>query len=360
MQIYKQIILHNFLVFFFISLNPIVGQEKDKKEIDSIVKGINAQTGIQKLASFDYLFDNYKRKDPQLVLNHIDQAVELAENLGDSQASINFYKYKGTSNSFTGKTQQAIKSFNTAINKAAVLKDTVLQAKSIHALGSHYNRIGNYKEAEIQYIKAKKLAQKVGCQKILLQTDYNLGTLFINRGLDKKAKEIFERLLAQCPISALDCNGILLNNAICTYKLGNPSKALDMLFEVKKIDEINEHHLRVQYSNHHIAYILESVGLYEEALIYYDEVLNYFNGQADLRQQVAVNGTIGVLMMKLGRYKESKTYLQKSLILQKENGMSAYGRTLIDLGKLTFQQELIDQATSYYKKRINEDYVFYI
>ena len=310
-----------------------VGAQKiEEKTKDSLVSIIEKQVDKEKLTSLKYLCKEFHSKDPKLVLEYIDQGLTLAEKFNDVKTRITLQRLKGVSNSVLGNTEEALLFLNKAMASAIPLKDTVQIAKTTNALGNYYNRLGNYKEAEAHYLKAETLASKVGVLKTEYLAEFNLATLYINRGLHKKAGVIYDELLKKCPNQDIDCNAVLLNKAICVYMLGEPSKGLDMLFEAKTIDEANDFQFRVQYINHHIAYVLESVELFEEAIAHYNEVLDYFNEQGDLKQQATVNATIGGLLMKLNRNERAKLHLLKTLELQRKNGLKAYGRIHNSLG----------------------------
>jgi len=344
------IFLFLFCLCYFSFSSETYGQDSKIFSKDSLVHEVKSQYGEEKLASMLYLCEKFSREDPKLTLQFIDETIALSEKLDKPLITSDLYRQKGISNSALGYTERAFLNYKEALFRAKKLNDTLLISKGLHSLGSHYNRTGNYVEAEINYTKAKSLAKVVGNQKMIFLTQLNLGTLYIKRGLHKKAIVIFGELLEKCPSEDIDCNGVLLNKAICTYMLGKPSEALDMLFEAKNIDEANNQILRAQYGTHHIAYILESVELFEESLKYYSDVLNYFNEQGELVQQAAVNGTVGSLLMKLNRYEEAEEHLLKALRLQKENGFQDYGRTLVELGNLALYRKDSSAAAKYFRK----------
>lgn len=342
----KSIVSTSFSCLFYLAFsNGINAQEFFK---DSLVAKIEEQSGKEKLASLQFFCDYFADKDPKLVLGYVEPAIELALAFENQTTLTKLYLNKGTSKAVLGEMNESLLSLNLAMKNAKALKDTFLITKNTLAFGNYYSRQGDFKKAETYYVKTKRLSAIVGDVEMGFTADFNIATTYISRGLHKKAILVYNELYGRCPHEKIDCNGVLFNKAICTYMLGEPSEALAMLFEAKTIDEAIDFELRVQSINHHIAYILESVGLFEESLKYYNEVLHYFNKQGELRQKASVNETIGGLLEKLHRSEEAKEYFLRSLKIQKDNGLKTYGTVLVALGNMALAEKEFDKASTYY------------
>ena len=182
--------------------NALSAQNKD---IDSLEKALKSEiTDAQKLEANNILAQKYMFIDGDKSLKYADDAITLADKLGDLPAKALALKTKGNVYYRSSNYTVAFELYQQSFNIASEGKDNAGMAVAKRNMGSVYSQMGNYNKAMDSFLESLKMYTQMQDSVNISNVYRNLGTTFQAIGELESAKKYFN--------NALRIN-TLLNNA---------------------------------------------------------------------------------------------------------------------------------------------------
>ena len=220
-------------------------------------------------------------------------------------------------------------------------------ASSLHNLGTLYIDIGNYPKAETYYLQALEIKKSVwGDNHPSYVTSLNaLGSLYSTIGEYKKAENWYLRAMEiQDNLTCKQDNeyAITYNNlGNLYYKIGNYQKAdtfFSQALEIRK-KVLGETHPQYATSLHNMGALFYNVGEYSKAEVYFLQALEIRKSMLGTRHPSYATSlhNMGALYYKMGDYAKAEAYYSEALEIRKSilgENHPDYASTLNNLGLL--------------------------
>lgn len=234
-----------------------------------------------------------------------------------------------------GKADSAVLALKKADQSAQLLKDSVLIAEVQSAFGFYYKELGNYGLAREYYdtaIKAGTATKSNRGVKIVHGAKRELAnTYYLTSNYEDYLGEI-EQTIKYANANHIDDSKDQINKAIALYQVNKPLEALDIFLKYKTKLKKEGELFALNSIDHHIGFMLERIGLYEEALGYYHSVYDFYEQRNQTKNLLAVQSNIGEILIELDEYDEAKLLLEAVLNEKRNQNLKVHGFDYLNLG----------------------------
>ncbi|OFY62846.1 MAG: hypothetical protein A3H98_09765 [Bacteroidetes bacterium RIFCSPLOWO2_02_FULL_36_8] len=216
------------------------------------------------------------------------------------------------------------KLFSTKNNLSAIIN--INKATAYNNMGMIYSDKSDYDKALKFYLKALLVYEKLGNKNGVSDSYNNIANIHTYKSDYNKALEYYLKALSIYK-EVDNKKGIAAsyNNigSIHAYK-NEFNKTLECYFKALSINEILRDKNGMSNSYNNIANVHAYKGNLNKALKYYFKAMSMQEELGDKKGMTASCNNIGQINTELKRYKESRHWLNKCVLLSKENGMKAF------------------------------------
>jgi len=258
----------------------------------------------------------YFERDYRAALEHLQVALELAQQTGDAQL-LQSWIHNSLGNVYAdlGRHEDAIAEYQKAI------KLDPDDAYPHNGLGNVYRDLGRHEEAIAEFQQAIELDPS------LAYLHNNLGAVYRDLGRQEEAISAFQRAIELDPTYAYPHNG--LGNV---YRdLGRHEEAITEYQKAIELGGLNDHELAVVHNN--LVAVYRDLGRQEEAIAEYRRVIE-LGGLNDHELAVVHNG-LGNVYRDLGRQKEAIVAYQSAIELDPTDAVlqSSFAAACREMGR---------------------------
>jgi len=323
--------------------------KKRENRADSILQLVRQSQGAKKLTHIIHFCEAENATLPKKVNTLGNQGMKLALELKDTSAMIELSKMLALAQTRIGKLDSA--RINIALNtRLAFLKDDTLEMSwSFLCHGFYHHMTGQYDSSIFYYKKSYEKGRSAGSDAMTFGPLNNIALIYSEFGDFKNALLMYDSIGLLCKNSAFDCEYFLLNRGSVLLELGEPSKALEDFFNVRKI-YVGDNGFLVASADHLIGKTLATYGLNQEALKYFSSVYDYFQVNGNIKQIPLTMESIGHLMLQLNKPIDGEYYFKKALAFKKKHNQPNLTPSLLGLGILELDRDNNSEAHIYFNK----------
>lgn len=323
-------------------------QLKDYNKVrDSVSLSISGVNDVMKLQKISNFCEMHLKSDPVNVIHFGQQGLVVAQKLNNTTELSKLWRFIGYGHSNNSQINKAIASFDKSLHIAKLNKDSLNITRTYAALGFCYDAIGEVETAKALYHKALPIARELN-EYETIQTILCYQAIMLRReGEYKESITMYDQTLDFSRLHNLDTVRILRNKAQLLTNMGNYSDALDIYHDVKKTSDPHLNHLLFADINHNIAFILKCNKLHNEALDYYNQVLDYFLRHENFLHCAIIYESMGEIKLEMNELDHAEAYLLDGLNLRKEHGLGRTGTALEYLGLVKLEQNKYEEAYNY-------------
>ena len=279
-----------------------------------ILKGETKGLGFEAIGALSVPLDfSYKSKDELLRRRRINE--HLLEKMQNKKEKANILKELGTISYFLSEPRKAIEFYEQALKIAQEIGDRQGEGNALGNLGLAYSNLGEPHKSIEFYEQALKISQEIGNRRGEGADLTGLGNAYFDLGKPRKAIEFYEQALKIAQeigdrmVEGADLAG--LGNAY--FDLGEPRKAIEFHEQALKISsEIGDRrgegnhlgNLGVAYS--HLGEPRKAIEFYEQALAIAKEI-------GDRRNEGVSLGNQGIAYMNLGEPRKAIEFYKQAL-----------------------------------------------
>ena len=327
---------------------------------DSLKLAIKNSKGIEQLETIEFFSKKFFYKAPKETITYSKLGIQLSKELNRKDITANLYRLRGRSFNVLGERDSTLVALNNAYAIAKELSDSLQLLKVQSTFGGYYRHVGNYPKAREFYTKAIETAQESNVENkhnyIAIAKSGIAKTYYLTSDYKTFLEEI-EGVLAYKKLHQINDSDDQINKAIALYQLDRPEEAIDIFMNYKSQYENEGNVSRVNQINHHIGFLLERIGLYEEAQVYYYEVLDFFEDHGDVKHLYSVKSSIGEVKIAQGKFVEAEQLLTSLLNDKVNKGLKIEGYDYLNLGLAHLKTKKLLLAKDNFLKaiRIYED-----
>lgn len=265
--------------------------------IDSLCAELDNANDSIKLTIYNELYSILRNRDTDSALAYIEDAIELATKINNTQQVAHFSVSYGYLNEHKGEIEKAIVSFEKAYNLYLQINNTEMAATALNNLGAMLNDAGRYNESSKHLFNALKLAEDNNYIKLTATIHNNIGLLFHFQDEWEKSINYFQK-------------SIVINQ-----QLNNLER------------------MALLYNNIGIAYYY--LDILDSVLISFERSLDIYIKLDNKKGQTRPLFNIGEIYSEKGDFETALEYYERSLTLEKEVGyMSGYATSLVYIGEI--------------------------
>ncbi len=269
----------------------------------------NRSGGNTKNDKLSYLSHDYALTKPDSTIYYANKVLESTSNPSEKAEA---YKYIGLAKKYQSLYDEAISSYEKAINIEIKINDLSGQANTLHQIGSTYKRQKKYDKAVDFYLRSIRIGKTINPPEKELADAYNeLGSVFSAKKDFREAKKYFEEAL--------------------------------------KIRKEKGDSLRLSSSYQDLGSLYLRRRKVDSALLYYDISIELLKNVPNNKQALAkIENNKGIAYMMKGEYQKAKTFFDKSLSVKKtlpdNNGVAT---TAYNCCNYYYKRKKIQEAVAY-------------
>lgn len=301
------------VLIFFCCVFTSYAQTKDSDSLEQILQteiSDSVRLRIQLELSVRYQFVDFVKS-----FNYANEAVSLAEKIGEPWARASSYKNLAYCYTLSGDYSTALKYDDRALQNSLLSKDSVMIAQAFNYLGNDYYDIGEYDEAYFHFTQSYNVARKVRDSLSMTIALHNVGRVFkelgeYDRALDhlslslKISNEIKDRIALAYYYDEL--GDIQLRKSQYDSSLHTLLNSLNLSRQYK-LDELKPKTLTK------IATVHIKRKEYDKAFTYYDTTFTRYQKTNNQFGLASVDLGRGIVYLSQGKFDEAEQLIEKSL-----------------------------------------------
>lgn len=294
-------------------------QQKTKEAVRASLQEIELASGAGKFEKITSFLETQFQRENREAFQLLKQANLLIEFSSDTTRILDYFYYAGLTYRYHGNLDDATSAFEKGLIQAQHAKDTSRMVDFYNQIVKVCIAKGAFDQARSYNSSALKLAKECNYIEGIVSAKNQLAISYLMQGDYLKTLEIYDGYLGQCPDSILSCWAAKGQQAVALNRTGKPAQAIEVLLQISEHYEEQGNTLSKAYTDHHIGYMLDGIGLHVQALEFYLEVRGYFQEYYNKEQLIHLNKNIGALFLKLGVVDSATTYLTMALELMDED-----------------------------------------
>jgi tetratricopeptide (TPR) repeat protein len=336
----------------------------------------------------------YERSEFKKAVECYEQALEIAQEIGDRQGEGNALGNLGMLYRATGEIKKAIKCYEKALEIARENGYRQLEGKTLDNLGDAYSDLGELRKAIENHEQALEIARENGYRQLEGNILSSLGNAYRDIGEVKKAIEIYEQALEIARENGYrQLEGNILSSLGNAYRyIGEVKKAIEYIEQaidvVRDIGaKINEGRflgnlggpyfdlgdLRKAIEYHEKALEIAKkigdrgaegvwlnslgeanmvLGDWDKSLQLYNDALKIFKTMESLTRQGKTLSNIGELQIKSGEWEDARKNLEEALEMYNRTTPVGAIDVLVNLGELDSVEDNYENAFSDFQKAL--------
>ncbi len=328
--------------------------------IDSLKAVLPGKTDSERFEILFSISREYVTSDLQQASNYVDQANQLAFNLGDSLKIVRSLRLKAQIGRRLDKLDEAIKIFEKALSIAQRHKTEEGYLNEIkfilNGLAITHTFLANYDKALEEHFQSLVIREKEGDKAQISYTLNNIGLVYFKLKNYERANEYFSRSLTfrREAKDSYDMDRLLINLGMTNIHLKNYQNALDYIDQgLKFCDRACNDDVVVEgeFGRGVANYGLEKIDVAE---FHFMKSLEVSKTSDNKRFQAENLVYLGRVQSKKSDFNKAKSFLEES---EKIAGASGYNQLLIDtykeLSKLYNANKDFQNASIYQDKYIS-------
>ncbi len=293
-----------------------------------------------RLSAMDAFVKTIVRVHPDSGIYYSQQALALAESIGDLKHQANALHLLGFAMDEKSDFDSALTYYNRSLLIREQIDDKAGMAKSQNNIGIVQNRLGNYDKSVECYQKSIKLKEEIGDEKGIATTLISLGTIHSNRGNILKAIELWRQSISiNEKIGNVDAIGYPLNNIAEVYfDQKNYSLALDYYNRALALFRESDHLQQLASCLNNMGNVYYEMGDHDAAIKNYNEAIAIHKNIGNKRGIARSINTIGLVHFNEEDYITALECFEHGLALNEEIGnKKRMTSTLIYIGSVYIQ-----------------------
>lgn len=341
--------IKKYLIFFSILI--YFGHFSYAQNIDSLInlseKEKNTSKKIQLLLEIS---ENYRKIDLDTSIIFIDLAIANFDKKTDKNLKIEVLQSKGKTFLYLGEYENAIISYNDALNLSTEIKNDSLIAQNNHNLGNTHLYMSEYDKALNFYITALKIREKIEDIEGIAATTNNIGLIYWRLKNYDKAVEYYKISLEnEDKIGNKKGIGSSLNNIGLLYwsqeKFDEAREYFEKSMQIKtELNDIDG--IATAYNN--LGLIEKSTENYDKAIVNFKKSLKYVKQLNKIEDIANSYNNLCASYLKLQMLDSAEFYVKKSVQILEETDAKEY---LIDAYRYL-------SDIYYYKNNYKEAYLY--
>jgi len=287
-------------------------------EIDSVLTLLPRATPTEKVDLLLHLANTYMSISMDSSREYARLALRNAKDLNNSDKIADCYKLLGNISYYTGKYNDVIVYYDSALIQYKISNDLVGEAKIWNNLGIVYNNMGNY-SASISY-HLKSLNRKVLLNdSVGIANSYNnIGSIYYSLEDFTKSYDYFNnsRLILDKLRKTKGLIEVLNNLGLISKELGHYNKALENFNRALDLSEKEDNAILAADIINNIGHSHVKMGNYIDGLKWYKKALK-LNDDLGISKSLVLNN-MGQAYIELDYYNNALSYLNDALDIEKD------------------------------------------
>jgi CHAT domain-containing protein/uncharacterized protein HemY len=291
----------------------------------------------------------------QEALQSWQQALDIYQEIGDPNGEATSLNNLGNAYSSLGQYLKAIEYYEQSLAIFQAIDNPKGKAYSLMGLGNAYNRLGQYPKAIEFYEQSLAIARKIDDRNGEAYSLNNLGEAYSRLGQYLKAIKYYEQSLAIArKIDDRNGEASSLNNLGAAYSSqGQYPKAIEhyeqSLAIARKIGDRNGE----ASSLNNLGNAYNSLGQYPKAIEYYEQSLAIQKEISDRNGEASSLNNLGNAYNSLGQYPKAIEYYEQSLAIAQDIGdRQEEARSLMGLGNAYNSLGQYPKAIEHYEQSL--------
>ncbi|MEM6803595.1 MAG: tetratricopeptide repeat protein, partial [Bacteroidota bacterium] len=346
---YYQILVLILLVFFFPKENLSQHLAPGR---DSLIQEIETLQGRARLEKMVEFCGKYETVEPYKVLNIAKKGLKLATSLSHREAEFSLMLNTSAAFATLGEMDSAFLKIDSALLLAHKYQHPGFRARSLLYKSRYLIKEGSLVESRRISSAIIQLTDSLCMYKLCTDSRHILATSYLLTGDYQQAIELLDSTILYGKKYGIDITTSLANKAMAKKNLGKPAEALRTFFEVREIYLAEGEEEEAKIIEHHIAYLLNEQGLYDEALRYYIQLYSFFTFSGNVEQVSSICWGLGEITLALDSLEDAENYFQQGLYLKETNGIKTTGLILNGLGSVYMEKKNYSEAISYFNRAL--------
>ncbi len=294
---------------------------------DSLTMKLPELSGMERAEALVQLALNYATTDSAQSLSYANEAIDLAESLGDSVNLGLAIFNRGECYYYFDEYEAALESYSTSLEIFEELSDSVNIGDTHNAIGLAYYFTGEYNSAVSHFYKSLNYLQRAKHAEKAANVYSNLGLVFSRIGEYNKALQnyrVASAMNAAIPDStslAVNFNGM----GVSFYNLEQYDSSKVYYNKALNLFKLQVNRQREAIALNNIANIYVNTGdSLQKALSSYEQAIGVFEDLGDLRSKAHTLEGLGCVYRELKNYSRAVQVFHESLKLTDENGYGYY------------------------------------
>ena len=259
----------------------------------------------------------------------------IAQTISDRKVEADRLLRQGIQKYQSSQLREALEMFQQELVIRRAIKDRPGEGRTLHNIGSIYDRLGQYSRALEFYQQTLAIRQELGDRSSASNLLNNIGGIYYRLGQYSKALESFQQALSiRQQLGNRSGEGTTLNNIGGIYdRLGQYPQALEFYQQALGIFKQIGDRSGEGTTLNNIGLIYDRLGQYPQALGFFQQALALVKAMGDrLGESITLNN-IGLVYDHLGEYPRALEFYQQALTLRRQIGdRSGEGIILNNIG----------------------------
>jgi len=290
-----------------------------RTEIDSLLKILPLAESPERIDILTTLSKHYLSFSMDSSREYARLALIDAKKLNDKNVIAETYKLLGNICYYQGNYNNVIEFYDSSAMAYEQSGDSLGLAKVWNNLGIIYQNIGNYEKSIDFHYKSLECKINLKDSSGIANSYNNIGSIYFDMEELGKAHEYFLKALkiSEKLNNHVSIQGNLNNLGLINQEFGNFEKSLEYFNRSLKAGEQNSNQKGIANTYHNIGKSNFLLGQYNSALEYYFKSLDIYK-KIGIKNSETLNN-IGQVYIELDYYKQALKYLNRALIIARDN-----------------------------------------
>lgn len=309
----------------FLALAPLTGYATQVDSLERVVKQ-RINQGLrdkQTIIALKDLHNALAVRDPLKAATFLEQAMEIAMELGDEYELAIIYNYYGNNYRSLGLHSKALESHMMAMEIAQKIADDTMAAFTMNDMGNIYYDMKEYGKALQLYRRADRLCRTVNYLVGMAVSQNNIGLVYNRLGLHDSAlvyhqNALEARIVIKDPFLIAHSHIYLSEDY---FHLGQYVESLRSLSQAEKFLQNTRHQDRMSIIARRKGDVQKAMGRSDSAIVLYTQALEIARSIENYPLLVENAIHLASVYSEMGRYYPADTLLHMALKISSDNGL---------------------------------------